>query len=235
VNLPVYYVHDDGQGLRLYREFHSVPVVAENRIGAAVTEMFAGKPLDPDYTSPWPKDAGVNEVTKAGDTARVDLNAAAADANVGSAAAEIALQQLVYTVTAADPTVTKVRLSVDGRNVSELWGHIQVGTKEFSRAPMVDVQGLIWLLSPKERDTVGRTVQIKGFGTAFEATVSWEVRDAGGTVVEKGFTEGGANGEFAEFADSVTLPPGTYEIRAFESSAEDGRPLHIDDKTFTVR
>ena len=30
------------------------------------------------------------------------------------------------------------------------------------------------------------------------------------------------------------LPPGTYELRAFEASPEDGSPLHTDTKTFTV-
>jgi hypothetical protein len=53
-------------------------------------------------------------------------------------------------------------------------------------------------------------------------------------VVADGFTQAGANGEFDEFSDSVQLEPGTYEIRAFESSAQDGRPLHVDTKTFTV-
>ncbi len=53
-------------------------------------------------------------------------------------------------------------------------------------------------------------------------------------MVDEGFTQGGANGEFGEFADTVDLAPGTYELRAFESSAEDGRPLHADTKTFTV-
>ena len=31
-----------------------------------------------------------------------------------------------------------------------------------------------------------------------------------------------------------TWTPGTYEVRAFESSAEDGSPQHVDTKTFTV-
>jgi hypothetical protein len=42
-------------------------------------------------------------------------------------------------------------------------------------------------------------------------------------------------GEFAEFSDTVDLDPGTYEIRALEYSAEDGSPIHIDTKTFTVK
>ena len=36
------------------------------------------------------------------------------------------------------------------------------------------------------------------------------------------------------FGDSVELEPGTYEMRAFESSAENGEPIHVDTKTFTV-
>ena len=40
---------------------------------------------------------------------------------------------------------------------------------------------------------------------------------------------------FGEFSDSVDLDPGTYELRAFEASAEDGSPIHVDTKTFTVR
>lgn len=235
VSLPVYYVHDDGTGVRLYREFHAVPLIGGDRVRTALTEMFRGRPNDPDYLSLWSKDTKVNKVTKQGDTASIDLNAAATKAtDVGSGSARATLQQLVYTVTAADPAVKKVTLRVEGRVVPELWGHVAVGTKAFTRAPAVDVQGLIWLLSPKEGEKVGRTVEIKGYGTAFEGTISWEVRGAGGKVVAEGFTQGGSNGQFAEFADRVTLRPGTYTIRAFESSAEDGRPLHVDDKRFTV-
>ncbi len=234
VTVPVYYVQDVGTGVRLFREFHSTPLIDGDRIRSAVTEMFTGKPQDPDYTSAWSTDARVNRVTRSGDTVTIDLNGAATESNVGSAAADVTLQQLVYTATAADKSVRKVKLTVDGESVSELWGHVSVGTKAFQRAPMVDVQGLIWLLSPQEGERVRRTVAIAGYGTAFEGTISWQVLGTGRKVVAEGFTQGGANGEFGEFADSVTLQPGTYEVRAFESSAEDGRPLNIDDKTFTV-
>ncbi|MCY7374148.1 MAG: Gmad2 immunoglobulin-like domain-containing protein, partial [Spirochaetaceae bacterium] len=104
-----------------------------------------------------------------------------------------------------------------------------------ARAPMLDVQGLIWVLAPTQDASVASPVTISGVGTAFEATISWQVRREGSdAVVAEGFTSGGANGEFGEFTDTVELEPGTYELRAFESSAEDGRPLHVDSKTFTV-
>jgi hypothetical protein len=102
------------------------------------------------------------------------------------------------------------------------------------RAPMVDVQGLIWILAPTQDATVSSPVKIDGYGTANEGTISWEVRKDG-AVVEQGHTQGGSMGEFAEFHDTVTLPPGSYELTAFESSAKDGSPIHSDTKNFTVK
>ena len=92
------------------------------------------------------------------------------------------------------------------------------------------VQGDDAMMNGDTNATVGAIVHLvisAGYGTAFEATVSWEVRRQGSDeVVAEGFTDAGANGEFADFADSVDLDPGTYELRAFESSAEDGRPCY---------
>jgi hypothetical protein len=149
---------------------------------------------------------------------------------LGAEAETVAVQELVYTVTANDKAVKQVRLLVDGKTPPS--GH-EDWSAPVARAPMVDVQGLIWLLAPTEGETVSSPVTISGYGTAFEGTISWEVR-RGGTKVAEGFTQGGSMGEFGEFTDTVDLDPGTYELRAFESSAEDGSPLHVDTKTFIV-
>jgi hypothetical protein len=98
---------------------------------------------------------------------------------------------------------------------------------------MADVQGWIWLLTPTQGSNIGSPVTFTGYGTAFEATISWEVRQAG-KVVEQGTVQGGANGEFGEFSGTVQLPPGSYEMRVFESSPKDGSPQHVDTKNFTV-
>ncbi|MBX5447122.1 MAG: hypothetical protein IRZ27_01200, partial [Acidothermus cellulolyticus] len=37
-----------------------------------------------------------------------------------------------------------------------------------------------------------------------------------------------------DWSASVTLPPGTYTIRAYELSAKDGSITYLDDKTITV-
>jgi hypothetical protein len=92
---------------------------------------------------------------------------------------------------------------------------------------------MIWILAPTQGATVTSPVRIDGYGTAFEATISWEIRK-NGVVVKRGFTQGGSTGVFGEFHDTVKLSPGDYELSAFESSAKDGSPIHIDTKNFTV-
>ena len=63
-----------------------------------------------------------------GDTVTVDL-AGAASNSVDAQAAEAAVQQLVYTATAAaedsnQTAVERVRLLLDGQRVAELWGQV---------------------------------------------------------------------------------------------------------------
>ena len=223
----VYYVMDDGDTPRLYREQR--PGGGEVAAEEAVSWAIAPSAEDPDYTSPWPEATALLSYSVSGDTATVDLSKFV---QVGAQFEMVAVQQLVYTVTANDKSVKRVRLLVDGQTPSS--GH-EDWSAPVARAPMVEVQGLIWLLSPSQGETVSSPVEIAGYGTAFEGTISWEVRREGSDeVVVDGFTQGGSMGEFAEFSDSVVLEPGTYEMRAFESSAENGEPIHVDTKTFTV-
>jgi len=221
----VYYVMDDGQGPRLYREQHS-EMTAGNTPNSGLMSLFSSRPKDPDYRSLWPSENPIDYGVD-GSIATVDLSAWPA---LGSQFESLAVQELVYTVTANDPSVKKVRLLVNGKAPQS--GHSD-WSQPVARAPMMDVQGWIWLLAPAGGATVSSPVTISGYGTAFEGTISWEVRQDGQKVAE-GHTQGGANGEFGEFSDTVDLDPGTYEIRAFESSAEDGSPIHVDTKTFTV-
>lgn len=222
----VYYVMDDGQGPRLYREQRPNPGM--DPVMAALTTMLTEPPLDPDYSSPWPNGTRLLDESVSGDTATVDLSKFPA---LGAEAETVAVQELVYTVTANDTSVKKVRLLVDGKAPQS--GHND-WSEPVARAPMMDVQGWIWLLAPTEGATTSSPVAIQGYGTAFEGTISWEVtRD--GTKVAEGTTQGGSNGEFGDFSDTVQLDPGTYQIRAFESSAEDGSAIHVDTKMFTVK
>lgn len=226
----VYYLADDPDaGIRLYREQRGNSTTLDAEVVSyAVQQMLSVPPADPDYSSPWPTGTQILNLKVEGDTAVVDLSSFV---RTGSEAEQAAVQQLVYTVTANDPEVRAVRLLVNGevpRSGSQDW------SQPVGRAPQVDTLGLIWLLQPGEGATVESPVKITGYGTAFEGTVSWVVEAADGSDVAEGFTQAGANGEFAEFSDTVELPPGEYTLLAFESSAEDGRPIHMDTKSFTV-
>jgi spore germination protein GerM len=224
----VYYAHDDGTGVRLYREKHSRNSPSAEAVPrTALDEMINGKAVDPDYSSLW-SGVALRDYSVSGDVATVDVSSFP---KVGAEAETVAVQELVYTVTANNPAVKSVRLLVNGKVPAS--GHIDL-SQPVARAPLADVQGWIWLLAPTEGATVSSPVSISGFGTSFEGTINWEVTKDG-TKVAEGHTQGGSMGEFGEFSDTVDLDPGTYEIRALEFSAEDGSPIHVDTKTFTVK
>jgi hypothetical protein len=226
VNVPVYYVMDDGLALRLYREYHRTAMLPGGKIATAVNQMVH-QPVDPDYYTSWSASTQVLSVTKSGDTATVDLSAFP---SVGADAETKAVQQLVYTVTATDNSVKKVRLLVDGKAPES--GHSD-WSQPVARAPMLDTQGLIWILTPTQDSKVGSPVKVSVYGTAFEGNVSLQVFQ-GDTMVTQTFVTT-AMGMFLEASTTITLDPGSYELRAFESSAKDGAPLHVDTKTFTVK
>jgi hypothetical protein len=57
----------------------------------------------------------------------------------------------------------------------------------------------------------------------------------GGTVVASGFSTASEGApKRAPWSAKVDVPAGDYELRAFESSAEDGAPTYVDSKSVTV-
>ena len=227
----VYYVHDTGKGLRLYREFHRRPATT-GVVRDAVTAMLTEKATDRDYTSLWPADATVRGARVDGSTAYVDFTAAVRRASSGAEGEAASLQQLVYTVTAAAPAVKQVQVLVEGKTVESLWGHVDARTP-IARQSAAEILGPVWILTPAD-GRLPRGGTFGGEATVFEATVSWELLQ-GGKVVKEGFTNAseGAPGR-GPWSAKADVPPGDYVLRAFESSAEDGTPTFVDDKPLTV-
>jgi hypothetical protein len=231
VAVPVYYVAETAAGFRLQREFHRV--ATSDPAGAAVREMLADG-TDPDYRTHWPRGTTLRApvVHEAGEIV-VDL-AGVGSAQVGTALAELTVQQLVFTVQAALQSVDPVRILVDGRQVPELWGAVNTAEPVQRGDPYV-LRSLVQIDTPAHGALVGRDVQVSGEAAVFEATVLWEVlRD--GELVQKG-AAGTAEGQrFAPFAFTVTLEPGEYTVRIREDdpSGGEGRPVLTDDRTFTV-
>lgn len=225
--IPVYYVADVAGGPRLYREFHSLPLLNGSPALTAVTEMLRGAPVDQDYASPWPKTVTVRSLAVSGDLATVDLSGFVA---VGAAYEVASVQQLVYTVTAADPSVARVRLLVNG--AVPVSGHAD-WSKPVSRGNALDTQAFVWILTPEQGATVASPVTVSVYGTGWEGNVPLAVYQGQRVVASTYVTT--MMGGFAEAHTSIQLPPGAYELRAYNDNGRDSTLQLWDTKTFTVR
>jgi Sporulation and spore germination len=149
--IPVYWIAKSRRSFALYREFRDVPDTG-GPISSAVSAMTSLEPFDPDYMTPW-RPASRVTVSQNGDALTVNLSSdASANAQVGSQVADRAVQQLVYTATAAAQQVetpaSTVKIAVDGA-AFDAWGVIRLG-EATRRAPLSDVQAQTWVTAPQE-------------------------------------------------------------------------------------
>ena len=216
----------------LYREQVTRQKPAGNAfIRDAVTAMLATPPADPDYTSYWPAGTTVVGASISGDTtAVIDLSPEAASGPHGRGT--ISAQQLLYTIQAAAPKITALELRIDGQPVSSLWGS-QLA-EPITAQPTSDIWAHVWLTAPAEHATVASSFTFGGEATVFEGTVSWQIEQHG-YVLRKGSAQASVGGpQRGTWSQTVTLAPGTYTIKAFETSAKDGSQTYVDDKEITV-
>jgi hypothetical protein len=232
--LPVYYVTDTPAGPRLVREFRRLPVGADaGAAGTAAVTALLAEPTGavPGHRRLWPDGVALAApVTHADGVVTVDLTEQAA----APADPDLAVQQLVYTVTGALGTAHPVRLLVAGEPVPRLWGRVDTASP-IPRADPYDVRLLVQIDEPAPGATVTSPVRVAGEAAVFEATVLWEVRRAG-EVVRSGSTSTAEGQRFAPYAFTVALPPGYYEIRIAEDDPSDGagRPVMTDTRRVTV-
>jgi len=239
--MPVYWVAESRRSFALYREFRQVPNTG-GPISSAVSAMTRMQPLDPDYMNPW-RPASRVTASQSGNLITVDLSHDAfANTKVGSEVASRAVQQLVYTATAAarqsGSAANLVQITVDGA-AYDAWGAVRL-REPVRRAPMAIVQAHTWVTSPQEGEALpAGSVTFKGFGTSFESNFVWQVRKESGAVVAKGFTTGGSgDGTFGEFTFSARLAAGRYSVEVTgddPSGGAEGAGAAVDDKGFTVR
>ena len=234
--LAVYYLGGPADRPRLYREFHRLWLhdgSTRDRITAAVRNMLDGPSgMDPDYRSPWPTGTELRGVRVDRDVATIDL-AGVARRDVTEDEARLAVQQLVWTVTAV-PGVTGVRLRLAGAPVGRLWDRVDV-SGVLRRAPAAEVLAPVWLVSPQHGDTVDGTFEVHVAGILPEATARLRIQRDGRTVREQTVTLSTAGPAQGERRLTVTLPPGRYTISAYATSPADGSEQHLDDHLVTVR
>jgi hypothetical protein len=171
-----------------------------------------------------PDGASLLDIALADGVATVDLDASFVS---DDASMQGAVAQVVATLTRF-PTVERVAFRIDGDPVSSL-GDVDVG-QPIGRLAIEEQTPQILVESPLPGDAVSSPIRLQGTANVFEATVSLEVRDEKGATVLRDFTTAtSGTGTRGTFDTRLTLrdASGDVTIVAFESSAEDGRPLHV--------
>ena len=226
--LAQYWVADTSRGFRLYREFVRVNPVPD-AITAALRQLVSQKPTDSDYFSLWPLGMTINSVRVSGDSAIVDLTFP--KLNLGSEAELLAIAQLVWTATAAETTVKRISLTVDGKKIESLAGHMDA-SKAFTRGLTYEVLAPIWITSPTENQGItAKGFTLSGMASTFEANVVWKVMKDGVLIQEGSTTAQEAAPAWKPWSVLIKdLKPGTYQFFAMEFSAEDGSLVAQDTK-----
>ncbi|QIK65824.1 hypothetical protein G7072_05305 [Nocardioides sp. HDW12B] len=237
--VPVYLVGSTGRGLGLYREFQAGE--GDDPLLSAVGASLSGASLDPDYSSLWEGlGAQVDAAPPAGDVILLALSGSGPDLaerpdGMSAADARLAVQQLVWTATAALQRDVPVTFEVDGDAPDTLLG-VDV-TGGVSRGEAMSTLAPVWVTSPQDGDTVGSTFAVEGQGAFFEATVSWQLLDPPGEVVKEGFTTARECCVMSPYRFQVKdVDPGDYTLRVYQAdtSGEPGAVETEDTKRLTV-
>lgn len=232
MSLKMFYVADTGTDLRLYREQALVPDDGPPGL-AALRYLVAHKPVDPDYSSLWPTTTVIKGITMSGSEATVDL--APVQLQVGASSEQMAIEQLLWTLTAASPGVKSMRITINGKPVESLAGHVDA-TQAFSKPAAYEVVATVWMLKPEQGATVSsRSFTLSGMACTFEAAVVWSIRKGTTTVRKGAATAAEACPAWSPWSVEINgLQPGTYTAEVDDFSAKDGSLIAKDTKTFTV-
>ncbi|MET4591384.1 hypothetical protein ABIA70_003008 [Arthrobacter sp. 754] len=241
---PVYWIGRSNGNVFLYREFRDVPE-QDNPVTRALRAMMSEKPLDPDFFTPWQNPEKLASSISGKNVITVDLSEDAFNSNLDADMAVRAIQQLVYTATAAAASSglidsgqqIQVRVLVDGHTDYVAFDHVQLGD------PMSRVAGLVapvWIIDPQEgTEIAGGSVKITGRSTLAGGKLAWQILRVEGngdkTPYLTGETTAGTEAAHSGlFTLALSLSAGKYELRVAQVDAGNGQELNVDTRNFRV-
>jgi hypothetical protein len=243
---PVYWIGRSNTSVFLYREFREVPG-QENPVTAALRAMMSEKPLDPDFFTPWQNPRELATSISGKDVITVDVSEDAFNSNLDADMAARAVQQLVYTATAAAASSglidsgqqIRVRILVDGHTDYVAFNHVQLGS------PMARTAGLVapvWVIDPQENvEMANGSVKITGRSTVPGGKLRWQIlrseNNGNKTPFLTGETTAAADpAQAGVFTLALNLPEGDFELRVAQTSSPDGQEDGSEDtRSFKVR
>lgn len=243
---PVYWIGRSNSNVFLYREFRDVPE-QENPVTRALRAMMSDKPLDPDFFTPWQNPKKLATSISGKNVITVDVSEDAFNSNLDADMAGRAIQQLVYTATAAGASSglidsgqqIQVMILVDGHTDYLAFDHVRLGTL-MSRSP--GMVAPVWIIDPQENvEVADGSVKITGRNTLAGGKLRWRIlreEDNGDktpylTGETTAATEAAQSGVFTL---ALTLTPGNYELRVAQADTSgNDQELNVDTRSFSVR
>lgn len=192
---------------------------------AAVRALLRGQPGVPGLSSPANPATQVRGASVRDGVLTIDLSGDIRQPAGGSATEAAFAQQLAHAVAQFDG-IDAVRLWVDGRPVTELWGHL-----DWSQPVRPDPLALspVMITDPRWGARVpAGAVTVRGEANTFEATVGLRLIAPDGRVAQETFTTAscgtGCRGTWSHMFQLPT--PGRWAIEASEDdpSGGEGRP-----------
>lgn len=244
--VPVYWIGRSGADISLYREFRDM-TGAENPITTALRIMMAQKPLDHDFFTPWQDPASLATSISGKNIITVDISRDAFNSNLDSGMAERAVQQLVYTASAAAATSglvnsgqqIQVVILVDGHKDYKAFGQVKLGEPMARDASLV---APVWIIDPQEDMSLpGGPVKVNGRSTDASKALRWQILRENGNGEKSDYLNGQTTastvpGEGGVFGFTATLAQGKYELRVSQLGGPGGATeLNTDTRTFSVR
>ncbi len=229
----LYFVSDTGNSFRLFSESHDLKISTGDLASDAVSALLSGtQPKDSDYENLWPEDSRLNRLTVTNGFATVDLHFE--QLNVGAETELRAIEQILWTLKANNPEITQVEFLRDGNIVESFAGHVD--TLEVFQIDE-GYQSLATVdLDLEEGQVVSSGQLVTGLACTFEANVPWELFQNGQLVNSGAQTAQQACPARSKYSiDLGPLKPGSYLLRVWESSMEDGSLINEDTKNFVVK
>lgn len=243
---PVYWIGRSNENIFLYREFRDAPE-QENPVTRALRAMMSQKPLDPDFFTPWQSPKKLATSISGKNVITVDVSPDAFNSNLDAAMAERAIQQLVYTATAAGASSglvdsgqqIQVVILVDGHTDYLAFNHVRLGSPTSRGMGMV---APVWIIDPQEGAGIAHgSVKISGRSVVPGGKLRWKIlRVQGGTdttpYLSGEVTAAAESPQSGMYSLTVNLGPGNYEVRVSQIDPGQGdRELNVDTRGFTVK
>jgi spore germination protein GerM len=242
--IPVYWIGRSDTDTFLYREFRDNPG-NENPITTALRIMMSQKPLDHDFFTPWQNPGSLATSISGKNVVTVDVSRDAFNSNLDAGMAQRAVQQLVYTATAAAASSglidagqqIKVTILVDGHTDYMAFGQDKLGDPMVRDATMV---APVWIIDPQEDLTLpAGPVKFNGRSTDPSKKLHWQILRENSNGDKSSYLAGQTTastvpGQGGVFSLTVGLGPGRYELRVSLVGPNDA-DVATDTRSFNVR